>query len=605
MAKPEDNSRDRVAERLSPASAHLLDDVSANEPEWREALIRPLGLLTAVLIGGVGTVLAASFPITAMQNLGVGMIAASGLLFATLFSSRIPASFKAWVIVITMCVASVVAYLSASFLPGSALAVTVALVYSALLLGQRAFVAVFLAAVLFLGALTAGVATGFWIAPGIEGLDPSSASNWARTSAVSVITWTAIGFSINFVINTIERNSARRRQAVRSLRAEIAERQAAEAARREAEFMATNAQKMEAVGQLAASIAHDFNNALLVIRGWNELRGLGDDDDRQREATRAIEQATEHSAQLGRQLLTFARKDVRAPKYLSLGKLVDDMRVSLQNLVGPKITVTIETAHDTMVFADESQLQQLIYNLVINARDAIDEAGHVRIMIDAAGRDDADRWALLSVEDDGPGIPTELMRKVFEPFFTTKDVGKGTGLGLATVASIARQSGGNIDVVSQPGKTVFTLRLPAAASVEEFPVESRTHRLPRELGLRILVLEDDPQARKIIAAALIRNGNEVVESDRGDTTLALLAKDRKPFDLLCSDAVFPGDPLADVLAAFERHSPEGKILICSGYVPEELALSKLESGEYAFLPKPFDGSRLLSTIREMVGGTQS
>ncbi|MEO0615786.1 MAG: ATP-binding protein, partial [Pseudomonadota bacterium] len=318
-----------------------------------------------------------------------------------------------------------------------------------------------------------------------------------------------------------------------------------------------------------------------------------------------IEQATEHSAQLGRQLLTFARKDVRAPKYLSLGKLVYDMRVSLQNLVGPKIAISVDTARDTMVFADESQLQQLIYNLVINARDAIGDSGNVNVAIDAAGREDTDRWALLSVEDDGPGIPTELMSKVFEPFFTTKEVGKGTGLGLATVASIARQSGGSIDVVSQPGKTVFTLRLPVAASAEEFTVEARAHRLPRELGLRILVLEDNPQARKIIAAALIRNGNEVVESDRGDTTLELLAKDRKPFDLLCSDAVFPGDPLADVLAAFERHSPQGKVLICSGYVPEEIALGKLESGEYAFLPKPFDSSRLLTTIREMVGGTQS
>ena len=573
--------------------------------DWRAALVPRLGILTVVMLAGAGVAVTAGFRGDAMRGVGIGLLIVAVSLLALLRTSGVPTSIRAAAIVGTLGAAAVASYLVGGFLPGSALAVAVTLVFAALLIGQRAFVFALVFFVCYLVALTALIESGVWIAPDPEGLDASNAANWVRTTFVSVLVWSSIGFSVTYVINSIERNLARRREAVRGLRLEIAERQAAEAARREAEFVAINAQKMEAVGQLAASIAHDFNNALLVIRGWNELRGLSDEDDRQREATRAIEQATEHSAQLGRQLLTFARKDVRAPKYLSLGKLVDDMRVSLQNLVGPKISITIETAHDTMVLADESQLQQLIYNLVINARDAITETGKVRIAMDAAGREDADRWALLSVEDDGPGIPTELMNKVFEPFFTTKEVGKGTGLGLATVASIARQSGGDIDVVSQPGKTVFTLRLPAAASVEEFPVEARTHRLPRELGLRILVLEDDPQARKIIAAALIRNGNEVVESDRGDTTLALLAKDRKPFDLLCSDAVFPGDPLADVLAAFERHSPEGKVLICSGYVPEELALSRLESGEYAFLPKPFDSSRLLSTIREMVGGTQS
>ncbi|MEO0617557.1 MAG: ATP-binding protein, partial [Pseudomonadota bacterium] len=399
----------------------LTSDVETHEDlDWRRALIPRLGILTVVMLGGAGIAVASWFRGDAMRIVGVGLAIVAVALAALLATRRVSKTLQAGAIVGTLAAAAVASYLVGGFLPGSALAVAVTLVFAALLIGQKAFVAILIFFVFYLFALTASVAGGFWIAPDPEGLNTSDPSNWVRTTFVSILVWSSIGFSITFVINTIERNLARRREAVRGLRSEIAERQVAEAARREAEYVAINAQKMEAVGQLAASIAHDFNNALLVIRGWNELRGLSDEDDRQREATRAIEQATEHSAQLGRQLLTFARKDVRAPKHLSLGKLVDDMMVSLQNLVGPKITITIDSAHDSMVYADESQLQQLIYNLVINARDAIAGPGRVRLSIDAAGREDADHWALLSVEDDGPGIPTEITNKVFEPFFTTK-----------------------------------------------------------------------------------------------------------------------------------------------------------------------------------------
>ena len=297
---------------------------------------------------------------------------------------------------------------------------------------------------------------------------------------------------------------------------------------------------------------------------------------------------------------------MRTPKYLALDKLVDAMTVSLQNLVGAKIDLRVETEPDTVVFADASQLQQLIYNLVINARDALSGPGHIGVSVRQGSRNgNTVRDAILQVKDDGPGIDPDVQAQIFEPFVTTKADGAGTGLGLATVESIARQSGGRIEVETRPGRTVFTLRLPCEATDEDETLGGPNRPMRAALGLRILVLEDDPQARKLIIAALKRAGNDIVECEDGDSAIDLLSGEAAPFDLLCTDAVFPGASLATVLETFEQHSPAAKVLVCSGYVREELAIAKLESGEYAYLAKPFDGGRLVATIREIQGGTMA
>jgi signal transduction histidine kinase len=496
--------------------------------------------------------------------------------------------------------ASVASYLIGGFLPGSALAATTALVFAALLIGRTALVIVFAFFMVLVIALTIGISTDLWHGPDFLLYDARDPKNWIRTSFVSITIWGVIGFSVTFVIGTIEKNLA-------YLRKEMAERRVAEKARRDAETVANHAQKMEAVGQLAASIAHDFNNALLVIKGWNEIRGKADADDRQRKATEAIERATEHSAQLGRQLLTFARKDIRTPKLLYLDRLVGAMTESLRHLVGPHIQLCVDTQPDVSVFADETQLHQMIFNLIINARDALGGSGNVRISVGVASANeitafdpDQDRYAILTVEDDGPGIEQTIQERVFDPFFTTKVTGKGSGLGLTAVSRIAEQSGGHVDMQSRPGQTRFSVFLPAAEKgLTELPGYEKQADTT-ELGLRVLVLEDDPRARNLIASALTLNGNEVLECDNGDAAVTLLEGDLREYDLLCTDAVFPGEQFGDVVAAFQRHSPDGKILICSGYVQEELAIRKLESGEYGFLAKPFTGSELIARIRNIV-----
>ena len=583
------------------------EHLDSDDRDWREDMLPRVSAVAVALVGLSGAAVLAGFETEPMRIFGLCLLAWSIVMIGLLSTGRISHLVRSAIIIGSMAAASVASYIIGGFLPGSALAVTATLIFAALLIGHAALVVTFSVFTAIVIGLTVAIAAGFWRGPDVAGFDPQNPNNWIRTSFVSIIIWASLGFSVMFVINTIEKNLARRRAALASLREEMAERQAAEKARREAEAVANQAQKMEAVGQLAAAIAHDFNNALLVIKGWNEIRSTTDSDDRQREATDAIEQAAEYSAQLGRQLLTFSRKDIRTPRLLYLDKLVVDTAASLRHLVGPHIDLTVETQPDSPVYADEAQLQQLIFNLVINARDALAGEGSIRVSVSHVPTDEVkgfepncERCVALTVEDNGPGIDESLHDRVFDPFFTTKGAGKGTGLGLTTVASIIEQSDGHIELRSRPGRTRFSVYLPAAeVEGSDKIVESRTI-VAESLGIRVLVLEDDPRARNVIASALKLNGNEVLESDDGDSAIALLKSDHREFDLLCSDAVFPGKRLGDVLAAFERHSPEGKILICSGYVQEELAIRKLESGDYAFLAKPFTGGELIARIRDIV-----
>ncbi len=582
-----------------------------DETDWRAALLSRVGIVVVVLLalGGAAAVISANRS-DALRALGLALMMSSAILFAILSIRRLSTRIKSIVIVATLGAGSVASYTIVGYLPGGTVTAAFVLILAALLIGRKTFIAVLVAYTLLVITLTVLVATDTWQGPNLVSIDPGDPTNWVRTSLMSVILWTSLSFSVLFVVDTVEENLARRRAALDNLREEVRERQAAESAQREAEEVANQAQKMEAVGQLAAGIAHDFNNALLVIRGWNEIRGFSDANDEQRHATAAVDQAVEDTAQLSRQILTFARKDTRAPKYLYLGRFVEGAMRSLQRVAGSNIKVKFDVEADALVHVDESQIQQLILNLVINARDAIDGDGNIRISVGPAAADDVttfsaetDQWVVLQVEDDGPGIDEEMQPHVFVPFFTTKARDKGTGLGLSTVHGIVQQSNGHIRLQSRPGRTLFSIFLPSANTEQFEDTDSYELSETIEINLRILVIENDPLAREMIVAAIKRAGNETVECDNGDAVLSILKDDETPYDVLCLDAVFPGAPLVDVIEAFERHSPDAKVLVCSGYVKEELAIRKLESSEYAYLAKPFTGNRLIRKIHKITGGT--
>ena len=590
-------------------STSPVDDASAQDDiDWRAALLERLRPVVVLLIflGGLATL--AGHRSEAMRVFGIILMFHSVLLVGLFWSRQISTHTKSVIAITSLAGASVTAYIIAGYLPGGVMTSAFVLVLALLLIGRKTFIALLVAFSLLVTGLTIAVSAGWWSGPALIDIDPADPTNWLRTGIVAIILWASLGFSVLFVVDTIERNLARRRAALNSLKKEVAERQAAERGRREAEAIAAQAQKLEAIGQLAAGIAHDFNNDLLVIQGWNETRAAADMEDGQREASVAIQRATDRASRLSRQLLTFARKDVRRPKFLYLGRLVDETAKTLQQLVGAHITVRIEAKQDNVIYADESQVQQMLINLVLNARDAIRKTGNIRISVRTVGHEPAGvsqgaarDWVVLEVEDDGAGIGAEAKEHIFEPFFTTKEPGSGTGLGLAAVFGIVQQSGGHVEFSSDPGRTVFSVYLPSV-NIELGDANIASARSDISIpDLRILVLEDDALARQIMVTFLERNGSEVVACADGDAALSLLEDDCPPFDILCSDAVFPGAPLEAVLEGFEKHSPAAAVLICSGYIQQELAIRKVESGEYTFLAKPFTGAELAEKIRETTG----
>ncbi len=587
---------------------------------WREILLGRVRfvVLAAFVIAGILTT-----TLVRTDLLRFGGVAVLGIAIAiiVLFSRpNLAYALRAWITVGALFLGSAIAYVTVGFNPGAVLSAGLCIVISGLLLGKRAMAGT-LGGIILVSLLVAGsVWLGVWEGPADEERAMGDPLIWLRITLMSAVFWGAIALSVMLVVDDMERGVARRDTALREkdsavarLEEEARQRRVAESARRKAVEVANQAQKLEAVGRLAAGVAHDFNNALLVIQGWNEIRGQSDSDVQQSKATKAISQATLQASQLARHLLTLGRKEVRAPGYLQADRIVEDTGQSLKTLLHAGIELKVETQQDLTVYADEAQLQQLILNLVINARDALPEGGdiHLRVRLDHEGPTTGqhprrpfndEQWVLIQVEDQGVGMDEQTLDRAFEPFFTTKETGQGTGLGLSAAYGIVEQSGGHIELTSQPGEgTVVSIFLPlvrASPRVEEedAPVAQKT----TPLTARVLVLEDDQAVRELITHTLRRAGLDVVAAEDGNAVMEVMRHETSSFDILCADAVFPGATLSDVLGAFERHSPKAKILICSGFVEEELAIKGVESGEYGFLAKPFSVSALMTEIRSML-----
>jgi signal transduction histidine kinase/CheY-like chemotaxis protein len=383
-----------------------------------------------------------------------------------------------------------------------------------------------------------------------------------------------------------------------------------DAALRHSAAQLEEAQRMRAVGQLAGGIAHDFNNLLTVILGYgDELRREVDRDDPRQEAAVAIVDAAERAAELTRQLLAFSRRQIVEPTVVDINAIVLGMRAMIERLIGEHIEPHVElTPANTQVVADASQIEQVVLNLVVNARDAMPGGGHLTVTTahsatadarDARSSDASPRgWVRLSVADTGTGMSEETRARLFEPFFSTRDVGKGTGLGLSVVYGIIQQYGGRIDVDSAPGRGArFDLWLPGA---EATTLTSRESAPPRDLkgDEHILIVEDEHAVRVLAQATLERLGYRVMSARHGEEALAMVATLTEPLHLVVTDVVMPrmgGRVLASRLA--ERY-PHLRVLYVSGYgvdggTPDEL----LDAGPW-LLRKPFTAQQLASRVRD-------
>lgn len=378
----------------------------------------------------------------------------------------------------------------------------------------------------------------------------------------------------------------------------------------EAQF--TQSQKMHAIGQLAGGVAHDFNNLLTAISGHCDLLLLRHDrDDPEYSDLVQIHQNANRAAALVGQLLAFSRKQTLKPERLDLQEVLSELTHLLNRLVGERVRLTL--SHAPLlgpIRADKRQLEQVVMNLVVNARDAMPEGGTIRITTEARHQSEGvqhDRvmvppgdYAVITVADTGCGIPPERLNKIFEPFFTTKRAGEGTGLGLSTAYGIVKQSGGFIFVDSTPGEgTTFTLMFPIheGAAEEHAPPAPRRRIMLRHGEGVVLLVEDEAPVRAFASRALRMRGYTVIEAENAEQALELLRDPGLEVDIFVTDVVMPGlDGPSWVRKALEDR-PNVRVIFVSGYAEDSLQENQARIPNSVFLPKPFSLSDLAETVQ--------
>jgi PAS domain S-box-containing protein len=374
-------------------------------------------------------------------------------------------------------------------------------------------------------------------------------------------------------------------------------------------------QKMEAVGRLAGGVAHDFNNLLSVILSLSgSLAEERAPDDPARADLLEIKMAGERAARLTRQLLSFSRRQALEPRVLDLGQVVSGMEPMLRRLIGEDVELVASSARDLgSVRADPGQIEQVLMNLAVNARDAMPRGGKLRIETSNVELDEeyarqhvgvkAGPHVMLAVSDNGVGMDRAVLARVFEPFFTTKELGKGTGLGLATVYGIVEQSAGSIFVYSELGRgTSFKIYFPRVAAPPAVAGEGAGASGPPGGTETILLVEDEDQVRALVQRILRKHGYQVLEVRNGGEALLLCERHPGPIDLLVTDVVMPmmsGPQLAQRLSCLR---PELRLLCMSGYTGEAVVNHGLIGPRIPFLQKPITSESLLRKVREVLGG---
>ena len=383
--------------------------------------------------------------------------------------------------------------------------------------------------------------------------------------------------------------------------------------RTELEERLHQSQKMEAIGRLAGGIAHDFNNILTAISGHTALL-IGDlpAGDPRRDDVQEVQKAVDRAADLTRQLLAFSRRQVLEPRVLDLNAVVRDLEKMLRRLIGADIDCDYVLDPDAgRVRADPGQLQQVLMNLAANARDAMAEGG--RMTIETGRVEFAEpharetevvqpgRYAMLAVSDTGSGIDAETQARIFEPFFTTKEKGKGTGLGLATVYGIVKQSGGHIFIYSERGHgTSFKIYLPEVTEVAEaVPVPAESAAAPTGTET-VLVVEDDPAVLSLAARVLKDLGYTVLQAADGHAALAILEEHENTVALLVTDAVLPWFSGRELVRRARATHPDLGVLFISGYAPHATGRHGIVDPDTAFLGKPFTPSALAQKVRDVL-----
>ena len=383
---------------------------------------------------------------------------------------------------------------------------------------------------------------------------------------------------------------------------EIVQRERAEDALREHEEKKREDHKMEALGRLAGGVAHDFNNLLTAIVGYSDLSlSRMNPEDPEYESLEQIRLAGDRASVLTRQLLLLGRKQIAAPVSLSLGAVAMNMEKILQSMLGEKVTLTLDVQPELQpIKAEQGQLEQVLVNLTVNARDAIEGYGTVNIRV--GKEEDTEDLIHIIVEDDGSGMDQETQARMFEPYFSTKPLDKGTGLGLSIVYGIVQQNSGSMEVQSELGQgTTMKVLLPTTDEpavnqevVQESAPESREKK-------SILLVEDEEVVRGLASSTLKFAGYEVTQASDGEDALAVFEEHDGGFDLVITDVVMPRMSGRDLMRKVAVSVPDMKVLYMSGHIADDELQAEITKDDVPYLPKPFKPSELTQKVSELFG----
>jgi signal transduction histidine kinase/ActR/RegA family two-component response regulator len=567
---------------------------------WRRDLaLRLIRVLFVVFIASAALMWLAMERAETRDRLSVVALVAAGLVAAPALTGRPRGNARAWIILIPALFTAIAGYAYVGTLSGPGVCLTVTLMLSGLLLGRRAMIALTGASAVAVAGIGFAMVTGRIAAPHPRDISMVSGSTWVRSVGVTFLAITVFGGMMVALV-------ARMEHALRLARQETLRRERAERERAEAQLMAVESKQLEMVGRLAAGVAHDFNNNLTAIMGSAELLKLDvPEEGSARELSDSILQASQRLAELTRQLLAYSRKARMLQTPTDLHGVISEAVSLLRRSIDPNITIATElNARNATVTADAALLQSAILNLLVNARDAMPDGGTLTVAtasleLTRSGSKGmpSGQCLVLEVIDTGRGIPKEQLPHIFDPFFTTKPIGKGTGLGLASVAGTVKAHGGSIEVNSDLGAgTAFRVYLPCSEPDETTGPSLNGGVVPGQ-G-EILLVEDDPMVSMTAIATLQSFGYSVTHVTDGARALEQVSAHPGHFHLVLLDLRMPGMSGEATFERLRQLEPGLPVLLWSGYGAEQDVNAMLRKGAVGFVQKPYRVAELSRVIAE-------
>ena len=580
--------------------------------EWRERTLSGVALVAAPCF--VAVALWYLFIENPVPEIWTVMMGSAVVLLAVVLLRRLPFVLRASLTLGTLYLTAVVANLRVGYGPNPSLALGTVCVLATLLFGWRSGIAIAGACTFTVAAIGYAHATQLvQRAPGWERmLDDAVPANILRVVLTFGLLTTVLATATWYVVSRSEALALAKERSLEDLRHEQAEREriARDLELREAAFH--KARELELLGRLAGSMAHDFNNALLVIwAALDELASLPSLPETAHVSLSDLRSAADQAYATTKQLRAFGPMAPRRASEVALSPLLEKSKTMFSRILPQNIALETELELDAYILADEGEVLRVLMNLALNARDAMRDGGKLMIRVrpptegelvaapsaDAPGPDAVSppRWVVIEVEDNGSGMTEEVKNRIFEPFFTTKQAA-GTGLGLASVRDLLASHGGRVEVKSAVGSgTTISLFWPAIERPGEQPTETRAAHDARPLV--VLLVDDDESVRVALRRNLQRAGITVLDAGDGAQALTIARRHQAPIHLLCTDCVMPGPSARQLIAEF-RELHRGRVLVCSGYAPAEIGLTPDIFDD--FLAKPFSGETLVARVRALV-----